>query len=349
MIAVVRIVRRQPGLRRHLGDVYAALASMRLGIAVMSVLAIVCFAAMLYEARVGTVAVQRDVYRTGWFGALLGVLALNILCSMMRRYPWQRRHAGFVIAHTGILCVLAGSLVSRDFGTDGTVTLAVGQTTDRLALDQRSLQIIVPGRASGTFPVDVHARRSRRDEQRFALGDSGFTLMAAAYDEARPAFTMYVEGPDGRSQPRTLRWMETATVLVGRTPARVAFLPAETTLPFALTLVDAHASTYAGSARPAAYESVIRVDDPERGVNEHRVSMNRPLSYRGYVFFLASIAGSEPEVARLAVARSPGLPLVYLGAALVAAGTLWMFCTRPAAQRQSAIEPLGRLRSESAT
>ncbi len=94
------------------GRLYDALASLRLAVAVMVTLALTCLAATIYESRHGTAAAQRDFYRTPWFALILGLLGANIFCAMMKRYPWKKRHAGFVMAHVGILTLLAGSLVS---------------------------------------------------------------------------------------------------------------------------------------------------------------------------------------------------------------------------------------------
>ena len=48
--------------------------------------------------------------------------------------------------------------------------------------------------------------------------------------------------------------------------------------------------------------------------------MNHPMHYRGYIFFQASFVEGTPMMSIFSVARAPGLPLVYLGAALICTG-----------------------------
>ena len=39
---------------------------------------------------------------------VLGALGTNIFCVAVSRWPWQRRHIPFLLAHLGILMLLAG-------------------------------------------------------------------------------------------------------------------------------------------------------------------------------------------------------------------------------------------------
>ena len=90
----------------------------------------------------------------------------------------------------------------------------------------------------------------------------------------------------------------------------------------------------------ATYESWVRVDDPEHGVSEHHISMNHPMHYRGYIFFQASFVEGTPMMSIFSVARAPGLPLVYLGVALIGTGVIWMFYVKPYLARRQAARAL---------
>ena len=97
---------------------------------------------------------QRDIYQTPGFAFLLGLLGLNVFSVMVSRYPWTKHHTGFLIAHVGILLVLVGSVVSLYRGLDSNMALFEGETSDRVALLEKALQVSVPGLGvSGTFPV----------------------------------------------------------------------------------------------------------------------------------------------------------------------------------------------------
>ena len=461
---------------------YDGLASLRLAVVVMSGLGTTCLLATIYESKHGTAAVQREVYQTGWFAGILTLLGLNIFCAMMKRYPWKAHHTGFVMAHIGILTLLVGSLVSLHFGMDGNLALYEGETGDRVALLHKSLQVTMPGREPGVFPVALEKSPPRPGhERRFALPGGGLTLVAedflphveikeeyapsadgpaalhflldnpfakqdgwlslegpstsrisfgpaavslrsvASEAEARtapaptggnevafllapsgvlsyavgtregpgprgtvkegetvqtpwmgmkvvvqqllphaghrhsvvpapvpdrderqqPAVKVHLESASGRSASEWVPWTESRVLdVAGLGPARVGYRPPEVTVPFKVTLLDFNSDKYPGSNMPATYESWVRVDDPDRGVSEHHISMNHPLHYRGYIFFQASFVEGEPMMSIFSVARSPGLPLVYAGTTLIACGVIWMFYLKPYLARRQAARAL---------
>jgi cytochrome c biogenesis protein ResB len=107
-------------------------------------------------------------------------------------------------------------------------------------------------------------------------------------------------------------------------------------LPFTVTLLEFRSDKYPGSHMAATYESLVRIHDDAAGDFERRISMNRPLHHRGYVFFQASYVEGTPMMSILSVARAPGLPVVYLGTALLCAGVVWMFYVNPALARRRA-------------
>jgi hypothetical protein len=136
------------------GRMLALLSSLRLAVVTMVTLGAVCGYATFYEMQNGTPAAQRDIYQTPWFAFLLGLLGLNVFSVMVSRYPWTKHHTGFLIAHVGILLLLVGSVVSLYRGLDSNMALFEGETSDRVALLEKALQVSVPGLGvSGSFPV----------------------------------------------------------------------------------------------------------------------------------------------------------------------------------------------------
>jgi hypothetical protein len=118
------------------------LASLRLAIVMMVALAGACIAATIVESRAGAAAAQAAFYGTPWFAALLGLIALNVLLSMIRKWPWKADQAGFVLAHIGIVVLLAGSVITTRFGLDGSLALVEGGGPARaVRLPQRGLRV----------------------------------------------------------------------------------------------------------------------------------------------------------------------------------------------------------------
>ena len=166
------------------GRMLAFLSSLRLAVVTMLTLGAVCGYATFYEMQHGTPAAQRDIYLTPWFAAILGLLGLNVFAVMVSRYPWTKHHAGFLIAHVGILLLLVGSVVSLYRGLDSNMALFEGETSDRVALLEKALQVSVPGLGvSGTFPVAFEKKGPLPGrEKRFPVG--GDVVLVA--DEYHP-------------------------------------------------------------------------------------------------------------------------------------------------------------------
>ena len=157
------------------------LASLRVGVVTMVALAVTCGIATFYESSRGTAAAQRVFYQTRWFTALLSLLAVNILFSMLKRYPWSRHQAGFVMAHVGIVLLLVGSLVSLHLGLDGTVALYEGDGTGSVTLRERALTVDVAG-GHHVFPADFDSRPPRPDRPAvFAVPGTPVTVVADDY------------------------------------------------------------------------------------------------------------------------------------------------------------------------
>ena len=166
------------------GRVLDILSSLRLAVTIMVTLATTCAWATFYEMEHGTPAAQRDIYMTPAFALLLALLGVNIFSVMVSRWPWKAHHTGFVIAHVGILTLLAGSLVSLHRGLDSNMPLYEGETSDRVALLEKAIHVSIPGTgARGSFPVNFEKRPPASGrEQRFAVPRSDVTLVADAFE-----------------------------------------------------------------------------------------------------------------------------------------------------------------------
>ena len=148
-------------------------------------------------------------------------------------------------------------------------------------------------------------------------------------DHRIPAVKARLEGASWRSASQWLVWGDAIRLETPSGVATVSFGRPERSLPFQVALLRFNSDKYPGSSMPATYESFVRVEDPERGVSEHHIAMNKPLHYRGYVFFQASYVEGTPMMSVLSVARAPGLPAVYSGTALLSVGVFWMFFWKP--------------------
>ena len=94
-----------------------------------------------YESAQGRLAAQEVIYRSIWMTVLISLLALNIVAVMIDRWPWKKRHIGFLLAHFGIIFVICGSLMTRFFGVDGNLRLALGEEGTQIVTSSSFLMV----------------------------------------------------------------------------------------------------------------------------------------------------------------------------------------------------------------
>ena len=98
----------------------------------MSALLLLCAVGTFYESAWGRKAAQEVIYQSIFMTFLIALLALNIIAVMIDRYPWKKKHIAFLMAHFGILFVIAGALMTRFYGVDGHLRLKIGEGGARL-------------------------------------------------------------------------------------------------------------------------------------------------------------------------------------------------------------------------
>ena len=114
--------------------IFRFLASLKLAVTLIVLLAAVLAAATFVEAAKGRDYARWYFYTQDWFVALLGMLGVNILAATLIRFPWKLRQFGFVVTHAGLLLLLAGSILTFLFGIDAIISLEEGETSDRITI-----------------------------------------------------------------------------------------------------------------------------------------------------------------------------------------------------------------------
>ncbi|NDB95893.1 MAG: cytochrome C biogenesis protein ResB, partial [Verrucomicrobia bacterium] len=191
-----------------------ALGSLDLAMLLLITLTGVCAAATFLESGFSARVARAYVYGSPWFNLWLILLCLNLICSAATRWPWQKHHAGFVITHAGIIILLAGALLGRSRGFEGSVDLSRGAPpAQEVLLDRPRLTVESP--ATGQLfstPFDPEVRTPRPDRPRLLpLPGSDVQLVIDGYasrsiektelahDPAStsPGFSMDFTGPFG--------------------------------------------------------------------------------------------------------------------------------------------------------
>lgn len=121
------------------------LGSLKLALLLLSTIAIACAVATFTESRFDSSVARVWIYKAPWFIAWLGVLCINLFAVTLTRWPWQKKHTGFIITHYGIILLLIGAVIGSKFGYEGNVTLRTdGQPQHRIITDRSCLQVESP-------------------------------------------------------------------------------------------------------------------------------------------------------------------------------------------------------------
>jgi hypothetical protein len=139
-------------LRCGLG-LYEFAASLELAVVLIGGSALVLAFATLVESAFGDAsksgAANWAIYQTRWFAVLNGLLAVNVLCAALIRFPWRKAQTGFLMTHAGLLLILGGALATRLYGVDANVSILEGMSEWRAVEDAQhfKLSIQAPGKA----------------------------------------------------------------------------------------------------------------------------------------------------------------------------------------------------------
>jgi hypothetical protein len=127
--------------------IFKFLASLKLAVILLLSLAAILGTATYYESKYDAKTAAHLVYGSWWFSLFLFMLGVNVLCAALIRYPWKKHQTGFVIVHLGIIVILIGSFITRIFGMEGMLSLAEGEKSAVVTIDQPMLswQVMTAG------------------------------------------------------------------------------------------------------------------------------------------------------------------------------------------------------------
>ncbi|MCC7518670.1 MAG: hypothetical protein IT578_05745 [Verrucomicrobiae bacterium] len=181
-----------------------SLGSIELAMLLLGVLAVGCAIATFAESRFDARAAQIWIYDAPWFHAWLLLLCLNLFFATVSRWPWQKRHAGFVITHAGIITLLAGAWIGRAFGVEGFAELRKGEMPiNRLVTGE--MTVLARSPKTGTvysLEYDPTAKKpTERRPRKLALPETDLRLVVDRYAEHLDLSVELVPAPAGQGAP----------------------------------------------------------------------------------------------------------------------------------------------------
>ncbi|HET7295055.1 MAG TPA: cytochrome c biogenesis protein CcsA [Vicinamibacteria bacterium] len=155
-----------------------SLASLKLTLGLLIVLAIALSAGTIVESARGAEAAQQMVYYSPWFRTLLVFLALNLASSLADLWPWSRHRVGYALTHGSMLLILLGATITDRFKTEGVLAIwegDEGRTVQDRAGSPRPVVTLPFSVRLDAFEIDYYdgTRRPAQFRSRVTVRDAG--------------------------------------------------------------------------------------------------------------------------------------------------------------------------------
>ncbi len=95
----------------------------------------------IVEAQYDMERAHKLVYKSWAMYTVFGVLCTSLISVMIDRWPWQKKHTGFVLAHIGILILLFGSWITQKYGVDGSMIFQIGETSRNIVITEPEINV----------------------------------------------------------------------------------------------------------------------------------------------------------------------------------------------------------------
>ncbi len=209
------------------------LGSLQLALVLLSTIAIACAAATIAESEFSTKIAQTYIYKAPWFLVWLGVLCINLFSVTLTRWPWEKKHVGFIITHYGIITLLVGAMIGLHTGFEGNVTLHKDKPPLRKVTVNRSIiQVESPtDTALYVMPFDASvARPSIKSPRVFDVPGTQLRIVADDFsDNLRKEETLAQSSKGGAgvllrfTSPRMAQIVDMPLVLESDSPTEKDF------------------------------------------------------------------------------------------------------------------------------
>lgn len=124
------------------GEVALFLGGLRLAVPVLAFTAIALAVGTYLDSTQGASVAKRVVYGSPWFIALMLLMCVSLVFAVITRFPWQRRHVGFMIVHASLITLIVAGFWSLFGRVEGQIRLQEGGMANQIELTQHQLQLV---------------------------------------------------------------------------------------------------------------------------------------------------------------------------------------------------------------
>ncbi len=128
-------------MKKALIKIYQFLGSLKFAVIVILFLAILSAIGTFVETRYNAEIAKKLVYDSPWMAATMIGMVFSLTLSAIQRIPWQRKHIPFLVVHSGIIIIIIGSVITKEFGLDGSMVLPLNDKENFVLLPNTDLSI----------------------------------------------------------------------------------------------------------------------------------------------------------------------------------------------------------------
>lgn len=131
-------------------------SSLKLAVLVIVSLGIITAYGTIMESRYNTMTAQKLVYHSWPMYIVQGFLCFILIMVMVDRWPWKKHQVGFIMAHVGLITLLYGSVMTKYWGVDGSLSFGIGQSSRSVVVDD--IDFLIFGSFDGINYRNLHAK-----------------------------------------------------------------------------------------------------------------------------------------------------------------------------------------------
>jgi hypothetical protein len=138
------------------GSIVLWLGSIQLAVPILGATAVALAVGTYLDSTKGFKVAKEAVYGSWWFLAVMGLVCVSLIFAVITRYPWKRRHVGFITVHAGLLGVIAGGFVSLFGRLEGHLPLEEGKSSSIMETQDDQVELVE--HQGGQFTTVASAR-----------------------------------------------------------------------------------------------------------------------------------------------------------------------------------------------
>lgn len=125
-----------------LGGIVLWLGSIQLAVPVLALVAVGLGVGTYLESTQNVRVARAYVYGSWWFIAVMALVCVSLVFAVITRWPWKRRHIGFITVHASLIGLIGAGFWSMFQRVEGTLALQEGTMSNVMETSEEQLELL---------------------------------------------------------------------------------------------------------------------------------------------------------------------------------------------------------------